>query len=435
MTHEAIQLLSEYLRINTTNPPGNEGEAAGFLEKVLIHDEASCKIYSSHAGRASLKAVLPGTGEKPPLILLNHMDVVPADPSEWSFDPFSGEIKDGFVHGRGALDMKGLGILELVAFLELKRKGVELCRDLIFLAVADEETGGAHGARFLTDNYLEDFAGGVVINEGGFGVKGILPTKTLHMISTAEKGPCWLKLSRAGLPGHGSMPHGQNALEELVKALNRLLTVDRPLEVAPVVGEYFKNMACEWDFLAPYVEDGNPDTLVRILTETGLAAMPQLGAMLKNTISLNLLRAGESGNVIPSKAVAQLDARLLPGQDADEFVGQVKEWLADDAVEVEKVMNFPATSSPLDHPDYLTIKDALQKRFPEDIVTPSLTAGTTDSRFFRAKGMEAYGVFPVTVPMEHLKMIHGIDEKISEENLVQGAEAFTDVVLALCKAG
>ena len=433
MTHEATQLLSEYIRINTTNPPGNESEAARFLENALEKEGISCQVYKSKTGRVSVKAVIPGSGEKKPLILLNHMDVVPADASEWSFDPFGGEIRDGFICGRGALDMKGIGIMELMAFLHVKRQGITPCRDLIFLAVAEEETGGSQGAGFLMENHLDDFRGAIVLNEGGYGVKGILPTKTLHMISTAEKGPCWLKLTRAGLPGHGSVPHGQNALEELVKALNRLLAAKRPMEITPVVGEYFKQMACEWDFLAPYVEDGNPATLERILNETGLVAMPQLGAMVQNTISLNVLRAGDSGNVIPSKVEAQLDIRLLPGQEPGDFIAKIQELLQDDSIEIEPVMVFPATESPMDHPDYLIIAETLKRCFPQEVVTPFLTTATTDSRFFRAKGMQAYGVCPIVVPMDDLKCIHGIDEKISVENLIRGTEVYTDMVLSLCK--
>ncbi|MBI9077765.1 MAG: M20/M25/M40 family metallo-hydrolase [Desulfatibacillum sp.] len=435
MTHEAIQILSEYIRINTTNPPGNESEAVRFLENILTKEGIPCKTYEAQPGRVSLRAVIRGTGEKPPLILLNHMDVVPADASEWSFDPFGGEIRDGFICGRGTLDMKGLGIMQLMTFLALHRQKVEPDRDVIFLAVADEEVGGAQGAEYLLENHPEDFPAGLVLNEGGFGVSGILPTKGLHMISTAEKGPCWLKLTRTGPPGHGSVPHGQNALEELVKALHRVVTTPRPITITPVVGEYFRALACEWDFLGPFVEDGNPATLERILRETGIIAMPQLAAMMQNTISLNVLQGGDRGNVIPSRAEAILDIRLLPGQEPGEFTEWIQGLLEDDAITVEPVTVFYANESPLDHPDYQTIADTLQRCFPDTVVAPSLTTGTTDSRFFREKGFRAYGVFPIMVPMDDLKTIHGIDEKISEENMIQGTEVYTDLVFSLCKAG
>ena len=212
MAHEAVELLSQYLQIDTTNPPGNEMRGVEFFARIFEKEGIVYKTYEACAGRGSIKAVIPGTGEKGAIILLNHIDVVPARTAEWSVHPFGGEIQDGFIHGRGALDMKGQGILELLAFLEVKRKGLTPCRDIIFLAVADEEAGAQNGVAYLLNNYADDFQADLVINEGGFGLNDLVPERPLFMISTAEKGVCRAKLTCSGPPGHGSMPHGDNAL-------------------------------------------------------------------------------------------------------------------------------------------------------------------------------------------------------------------------------
>jgi acetylornithine deacetylase/succinyl-diaminopimelate desuccinylase-like protein len=435
MNHEAVSLLSDYLKIDTSNPPGDVAAAADFLAGILAEAGIPTKLYEPKPGCVSLKAVLEGGNDKPPLLLLNHTDVVPANAAEWSFDPFGGEVREGFVHGRGALDMKGLGILELVAFLNLKRSGQRLCRDVVFMAVADEEVGGAHGAAYLLDTHPEDFEAGLVLNEGGLGVSGLLPDRPVHMISSAEKGPCWLKLTRTGQSGHGSMPHGQNALEQLVLALGRILPAENKVTVTPVVAEYFRRLGQEWTFLEPFLKDNRPETLVQIIEESGLLGMPEVAAMLKNTVSLNLLQAGVKTNVIPSLAEAHLDVRLLPGQDIDAFIDALRIRLADDKIQVVSMGAFPPNQSPMDHPDFELLADVLECHFPDAVVTPSLSTGTTDSRFFRQRGVPAYGFFPIVVPLADIKTIHGIDEKISLENVERGVGIYTEVVERLAGIG
>lgn len=435
MNHEAVSLLSDYLKIDTSNPPGDVAAAADFLSGILAEAGIPTKRYEPKAGCVSLRAVVEGGNDKPPLLLLNHMDVVPANAAEWSFDPFGGEVREGFVHGRGALDMKGLGILELVAFLNLKRSGQRLCRDVVFMAVADEEVGGANGAAYLLDTHPEDFEAGLVLNEGGLGVSGLLPERPVHMISSAEKGPCWLKLTRTGQPGHGSMPHGQNALEQLVLALGRILPAENRVTVTPVVAEYFRRLGQEWTFLEPFLKDNRSETLVQIIEDSGLLGMPEVAAMLRNTVSLNLLQAGEKTNVIPSLAEAHLDVRLLPGQDIEAFIDALRLRLADDKIQVVSMGAFPPNQSPMDHPDVELLAGVLGRHFPDAVVTPSLTTGTTDSRFFRERGVPAYGFFPIVVPLADIKTIHGIDEKISLENVERGAGIYTEVVERLAGVG
>jgi acetylornithine deacetylase/succinyl-diaminopimelate desuccinylase-like protein len=432
MKHEAVELPARYLKIDTTNPPGNEAKGVAFFAEILEKEEIAYKIYEASPGRSSIRAVIPGSGEKGAVILLNHIDVVPARADEWRVDPFSGAIEDGFIYGRGALDMKGQGILELLAFLEVKRKGLTPCRDLIFLAVADEEAGGTNGVRYLLNHHGKEFQADLVINEGGFGLGNLLPDRPLFMIATAEKGVCRVKLTRSGPAGHGSAPHGENALEKLVQGLSRLLEKDNPVIITPLIAEYFKQLATSWEFLKPYLQDGNPQTLIEILTQNGMLGIAQMAAMLKNTISVNLMQAGDKVNVIPSSAEAQLDVRILPGTDPATVIAAIKEHLADESIRVESTSASRASESSMDTQDFAIIKEVHLEHFPDALVVASLLFGASDSRFFREKGIPCYGVCPMLISLDDLDRVHGIDERISEENMIKGTEVFIDMVKRLC---
>jgi len=431
--HEAVDLLSQYLQIDTTNPPGNENKGVEFLAGVLEKEGLEYETFEASPERCSIKAVLPGTGEKGAVILLNHIDVVPARAEEWSVDPFGGAIKDGYIYGRGALDMKSLGILELLAFLEIKRQGLSPCRDIMFLAVADEENGGSQGAQYLLNTYPDEFRADLVINEGGFGVTGILADRPLFMIATAEKGICQVKLTRTGPSGHGSTPHDDNALEKMVAGLNRVLAKENPIIVTPLIAEYFKRLATEWDFLQPYLADGKVETLIEALTQSGMIEVPQMAAMLKNTVSLNRMRSGYKTNVIPSKAEAELDIRLLPGVQPDDVIADIKGLLADENIKVEVIKKARASESALDTEDFAIINDVYLEHFPDALTLASLLFGASDSRFFRSKGITCYGVCPLSINMQEFNRIHGVDERISEENMIRGTRIFTDIVKRLCR--
>jgi len=431
--HEAVDLLSQYLQIDTTNPPGNENKGVEFLAGVLEKEGLEYETFEASPERCSIKAVLPGTGEKGAVILLNHIDVVPARAEEWSVDPFGGAIKDGYIYGRGALDMKSLGILELLAFLEIKRQGLSPCRDIMFLAVADEENGGSQGAQYLLNTYPDEFQADLVINEGGFGVTGILADRPLFMIATAEKGICQVKLTRTGPSGHGSTPHDDNALEKMVAGLNRVLAKENPIIVTPLIAEYFKRLATEWDFLQPYLADGKVETLIEALTQSGMIEVPQMAAMLKNTVSLNRMRSGYKTNVIPSKAEAELDIRLLPGVQPDDVIADIKGLLADENIKVEVIKKARASESALDTEDFAIINDVYLEHFPDALTLASLLFGASDSRFFRSKGIACYGVCPLSINMQEFNRIHGVDERISEENMIRGTRIFTDIVKRLCR--
>ncbi len=430
MTHKCVELLSEYIKLDTTNPPGNEYLGADFFSRILKSHEIPFKTYQSKPGRASISAVIQGSGRKKPLIMLHHMDVVPASGDEWTFDPFGGEVIKGYICGRGTLDTKSLGIIQLLSLLDIKKRGIKLHRDLIFLATADEESGGDCGVEYLLREYPEDFQAGLVLNEGGYLIKD--SNSLVAMISPGEKGPCWLKLSRKGMPGHGSTPHSQNCLERMTKAVNRLLNYELPMKVTPIAAEYFKKLAQSWEMLKPYAEDGRDDTLIKIIKDNGLLAIPQISAMLRNTISLNMLKSGDRVNIIPSCAEALIDTRLLPGQDIPEWLSFIKNQLADDEIEIETVLGNEGNASDMYSESYNIMEKALLDHYPGAIVAPYLMTGTTDSRFFRKHNIPAYGICPVEVSLDDLRSIHGIDEKLSIDSLVKGTDVYTDIVRRLC---
>ncbi len=432
MLEEAISLLSEYLAINTSNPPGDERGAAGFFAKLFEREGISYRIYEPEHGRSSIRAVLPGSGESEPLILLHHMDVVPASPEKWGFDPFGGAVIDGHICGRGALDTKSLGIMELMALLSLKRSKIKLKRDLVFLATADEEADGNKGMKWLMRNHPDDFRAGLVINEGGCGYTDLLPAKPVIMISTAEKGVCWLRLTASGKPGHGSMPGPDDAPQRLIRALHRLAEWDIPYVITPVAAEFFRNLSQGLDILAPYRESRNTEILTALLESSGLSRDPMVNAMTRNTLSPNVLRAGEKTNVIPGVASAELDVRLLPGQEVEPFMAMLASRISDERIIVERITANSGNESSWETEEYTVIKNIFTRRFSDAIITPSLLTGGSDSQYFRERGITAYGVFPVMITVDDNSRIHGIDEKISLKNMTMGTEIMREIVTSLC---
>ncbi len=302
----------------------------------------------------------------------------------------------------------------------------------MFLAVADEESGGGRGAQYLLDNYADEFQADLVLNEGGFGIDNMFPNRPLLMIATAEKGVCQVKLTCTGPAGHGSTPHGDNALEKMVQALNRVLTEVNPLVVTPLIAEFIKQLGTEWEFLKPFLEDGKQETLIEVLTQSGMINVPQISAMLRNTFSLNRMRAGDKINVIPSSAEAEFDIRLLPGTNPDAVIAAIKKMLADDNIKVETVNKDWASESVTDTEEFSIIKNAYLDHFPGALTVASLLLGASDSRFFRNKGISCYGVCPMLISSEDLNRIHGIDERISVANMIKGTEVFGDIVKRLC---
>ncbi|MBN1691861.1 MAG: M20/M25/M40 family metallo-hydrolase [Dehalococcoidia bacterium] len=427
-----IDLLCRYIRLDTSNPPGNEHLATVFFEQMLKSEGIDCKTYEAKPGRTSIRAEIKGSGRKQPVIMLHHTDVIAANHDEWSFDPFGGEIIDGYICGRGALDTKSLGIMQLLAMIDIKNQNRTPDCDLIFLATADEESGASYGVDFLLHKYPDDFKAGLLLNEGSYVQSGAVREHLAVMISPGEKGACWLRLKRKGTPGHGSTPHSQNPLEKLTSAVKRLLDSKAEISITPIVRDYFRKIALAQDFLKPYADDGKDETLLQIVRDFSLLDNPHINAMLSNTISLNSLHAGTKINVIPSYAEAEIDTRVLPGQRVDEWVNHIKDQLADEDIQIEFITRGEGNASDYNTESYRLIEKTLEKHYPGSITTPYLMLGTTDSRFFRQKGIPSYGFCPAVVPVEHLKSLHGIDEKIGVDSMLKGTEVYSDIIGKLC---
>jgi acetylornithine deacetylase/succinyl-diaminopimelate desuccinylase-like protein len=423
-TREATELLSRYIAIDTSNPPGGEEAAARFLADVFRRDGVECQVYPVDEGRANLSARLPGSGEKRPLVLLNHTDVVPVDREFWDEDPFGGVVKDGAIWGRGALDMKCMGIMELMTLLLLHRQSVPLRRDLVFMAAADEEMGSAAGVEWLHENHPELFEAEYVLNEGGYGNREMFgvrrPTFTC---SVGEKGPLWLRLIAEGPPGHSSVPHADNCLDRLVRALYKVQSWERPLTLLPEVRVMFERLREAAIFKADLSEEGVSELA---------ADAPFLKALLTDTVSVTMMNAGKKSNVIPSIAEANLDCRLLPGHDPDEFIDQVRRVIDDPQVEVQQAFESHTPTSPVDTELFRTIEEVVAEQVPEAIVLPSIGTGFTDSRIFRRRGVVAYGLIPCLLEPAELATIHGNNERISIESLRLGTEILFEVVRRMC---
>jgi len=422
--------------IDTTNPPGNEIAGARFLADLLANDGIASEVVEAAPGRANLRARLAGDGSLGALVLHHHIDVVYADRRYWSVDPFGGVIKDGYLYGRGALDMKSTGILQLAALLALKRARTPLKRDLIFLATADEEAGSAYGARFVAQQRRQWLAGAEYALSELAGIEHNASYRApLGVIVISEKTGLPLKLTARGEPGHGSMPWPDTAPHRLVRALDRLLTAERATRVLPEVQEYFRRVA---EVLPPREGEGYDD-LERSLRDPAFRARflsdRYRAATVRTTFAVNMLRGSEKLNVIPPEAIADIDCRMLAGDDPQEILAWVRGVIADDRIEVTTVREPKLPNmSPPDTELYKALADAMRTRAPGAVVAPAIMVGFTDNWVFRGLGLHGYGWSPFVLDEDGFMRIHGNDERISLDNVRAGARAYTELLLTVAGA-
>jgi acetylornithine deacetylase/succinyl-diaminopimelate desuccinylase-like protein len=427
---QAAQLLSDYIQVNTTNPPGNEARGAAFLRDILAREGIEATVWESAPGRSNLVARWKGTGSRRPVILLNHIDVVPASREYWSVDPYAGTIKDGYVWGRGALDMKGMAVAQLMALLTLKRQGARLERDILFVATSDEEAGGALGAGDVVKSRFDLVSDAeFVINEGGDTALDDDGQLLYYGIVTAEKAPFWLNVVARGGPGHGSQPRPGTAPNRLVRALERIRTWQTPIKVLPVVERYFRDLAAQ----APAAMRplyANIRAAVRDSTSLArITAHPYHNAILRNTISITGLTGSNKTNVIPPEARAELDVRLLPGEDPQTFLAELRRVVADDSVEITpQGIGWPPTGSPADAEPFRVMQRVIQRTTPGAVVTTYMPSGFTDCHFFQEKGIACYGLDPFKLREADNRGVHGNDERVSIENLRFGTKLLYDIL-------
>jgi acetylornithine deacetylase/succinyl-diaminopimelate desuccinylase-like protein len=429
----ALERLKGYIEVDTTNPPGNESRGVAFLARILEAHGIAYETAESAPGRGNLWARLPG-GEEPALLLLHHIDVVPASPDSWKTDPLRGVERNGFIHGRGTLDTKGLGIMHLEAFLALHRSGAPLRRDVVFMATADEEAGGAYGVGWLVENRPDLFRDvGFVLNEGGMSLER--GEKVEVSIEVAEKVPIWLRLSARGVAGHGSVPLQGSAPVRLVAALQRIQ--EKPFEpriLSPVRAVFEAAAVSADEPWASRFRDIDRAIADPAFLERLHAQRPMLHALTRNTCSLTVLSGSSKVNVVPPRAHAELDCRMLPDQDADAFVAALRERIADDGIESEPLVAFSAASSSPDTDLFRLLERITRAYFPQAIVFPGVATGFTDSHFFRDLGITSYGYLPAAIPEGDTTGAHGDDERISVEEFHRGVQAMTEIVTRFATA-
>ncbi|HUQ46359.1 MAG TPA: M20/M25/M40 family metallo-hydrolase [Gemmatimonadaceae bacterium] len=429
---EAVEVLRQYLRINSVNPPGNELETARFLKAFLDKEGIEATILDTAelgAGRANLYARLKGNGRKRAIALVQHMDVVPVTPAYWSMPPFSGDVKDGFVYGRGALDMKGQGVAHLMALVALKRSGVPLTRDIVFVANADEELNSTGGIVFVEKHadLLKDVE--YLFTEGGANVyrSGKLE---YYSVGVAEKRTFWQKLTVKGTPSHGSRPTRANPVPRLVAALDRIAKYETPLHVTPGVEKFFHDISRNYSGRrSAWLFDVKKALANRQAREWILSDV-YWNAILRNTISLTGLTGSNKTNVIPAEASAELDVRLLPDQDPEVMLATLKRIVADTAVHFQTLLQpKPPFESPVNTDLFRAVERAAKERDPNGFVTSSMMTGATDRPSYRRLGIIAYGLDPFRVESaDEQRGVHGNDERLSVENVGFGVRFLYDIL-------
>jgi acetylornithine deacetylase/succinyl-diaminopimelate desuccinylase-like protein len=426
---QATDLLRQYFRIDTSNPPGNEKRAADFFCALFAKEGIECQIFDIAPGRANAYARLKGDGSKRPLILLNHMDVVIADPKLWTVPPFSAEVRNGAIYGRGAQDMKSEGMLQAMVMIALKREKVALSRDVIFLGVADEELGTL-GTEWMLKNKRELVADAeFLINEGGENLleeNGALP---FWGVDVAEKAPFWLRLTAHGKAGHGSVPRADSAPNRLARALARVVDYETPLKVTPLSQQTLCDIA-RVEFPTEKERFCNLETSLRDPAfRKRVSENPDWAFMLRNTISLTVLKGGPQTNVIPAEAFAELDIRLLPGEEPQKILEEIKRVVADDTITVESIATVrKPNESPVDTALWSTFTEVVGKYFPNTIVSPRLTSGYTENQIYRQLGIHSYGFCPFVSTREESETPHGTDERILVNEYQAGLRVLFDVV-------
>jgi acetylornithine deacetylase/succinyl-diaminopimelate desuccinylase-like protein len=442
---ECVEHLRALIRIPSVNPPGSPDGAAG---RDSIGGETAAARYCASVlegqgipsevieidGRGSCFARLPAgsASTEPPLILLSHLDVVPVDAEAWSRDPFGGELVDGVIWGRGAVDMKDMVAMELGVMLELRRRGVELRRDVIFAAVADEEAGGANGAQALVDRRPDlfrsesGFAAAALNEVGGYSMT--LDGRRYYAIGVAEKGIIWTRLRTTGTPGHGSMPHPDNAAIKLARAVAEIAGEEQAARLIPVVERSFAALGLTE---VARLAESDPDAACAALSAavSDPVLRDSFDAMLRDTVTPNVLHAGKKVNVIPGSGEAEIDVRTLPGTDQEALLAHLQEIVGDHGV-VEAVVSLPAVEWPGDAEIVTLMREALAAADPAAAAAPMMITPGTDAKALARLGIPCYGFAPLRLDadMPFLSLFHGHDERVPVSAIAFGLPVLYQVV-------
>jgi acetylornithine deacetylase/succinyl-diaminopimelate desuccinylase-like protein len=413
---EAANFLKDLIRIDTTDPPGNESKVANYIQGVLQREGIDSELLETDPGRASIVARLKGDGSKRPLLIMGHEDVVPVDRSHWTVEPFAAIEKNGYIYGRGAHDDKAMVAANLEVFIQLKRMKIPLKRDVIFLAEASEETSSTAGMDTIVKKYWDKIDCEFALNEGGGSLVENGAIKYMG-VATAEKMPRGATLEASGSSGHGSVPRVDNAVIHLAAAVAKAGTWETPSRLNETTTEFFKRLAT----ISPPEEAAWYRNVLDPRVQAELRVKkPQYYSMLRTSVVPTILKAGYKSNVIPPTAEATLDIRALPDEDLPKFRQMLTDVVNDPQVKVvaeNDALNMPAApASKLGTEMFAALERAQKQVAPQSITLPIMTTGATDSSFLRVKGVQAYGI-GVPATEEEGRTVHGNDERTEIKQL------------------
>lgn len=436
---EAVDHLQALIRIDSVNPPGNEIGVARYLNDVLKGAGIRSEIEESAPGRAMVCARISGDGSKRPLLLLAHTDVVGVERDKWTTNPFAAEVLDGYIYGRGAIDDKGMLASNLQAMLVMQRAlnaGATLSRDLVFLATCDEEAGGRHGIEWVMKHRPDWLDAEYALNEGGR-IRSVDGAVLYCAIQCAEKVPHNVTVKAVGEGGHASMPHDENAILRLARALSVVGAHKEPVRLSEVTRGYLKDVSERWPDAhvgAAMRDVTSDDPGVHARAEAVLAGVPSLDAQLRNTVAVTTVNGGTRSNVLPTEATANLNVRMLPGFSVDDLCARLTRAINDPMVDISvRSSGRIAPATPVNSEMFHAIVDVVGGLAPGAPCVPSLSAGATDSAALRLHGIHCYGVLPFPMPQEDEDRMHGHDERLSVDALSFGIAFTCEVVMRMCR--
>ncbi len=429
---EAKDALKKYIQINTVNPPGNVDEAVAFLESILQKENIEYKIYSCSSGKKAIAGFIRGE-KKDSLLLLNHMDVVPADQDKWEFDAFSGEERNGCIEGRGALDMKGLGVAQLMAMIFYKRQSVVPKKTVVFLAVPDEEIGGKEGAKYIVDNYWEDLNPVGVLDEGGFGTRDINEKFPVFFVACGQKKGIWLQIKAHGKAGHASQPSLDNPNDILIKALHKIITHpecpagdkilwDTIIKVSKLRGGAYYLIAKLYKI-----------KFIRSCIGKYLHKIKFFNAIIRNTETISVINSGIKVNVIPEEAEALIDCRILPKTDYHEVIRRLEKLADDERIEFNVIKEMEQSDiSDSQSALFKAVQKSICSYYKNAKVLPYITPVGTDAKYFREKKVDSYGIYPIVISQAELESFHGNNEKVPVREYKKCCEILIDIIDKYC---
>lgn len=427
-----VEILQDLIRFDTTNPPGNEAACVRYVDGLLSDAGIPTQLFSLNPDRPNLIARLEGAGNAPPLLLHGHVDVVTTLNQQWQVPPFEGQVLDGYVWGRGALDMKGGVAMMLSALLRARSEGVVPSGDIILAVLSDEENGSDYGAKYLVEHHPELFEGvRYAIGEGG-GVARYVDGRRFYPVMVAEKQICWLKLTVKGPGGHASRPMRGGTMAKLGQLLISLDQSRLPVHITPVAKQMLETMAeaLPTETGAALARLVDPFATDAVLDEMGVRGY-FFDPMLHNTVNATIVHGGHKTNVIPSEVVVEMDGRLLPGFSADDMIAELRGVIGNE-VDIE-VMRYDESTHRPDLGLFDTLAGILSEADADGTPVPFLLFAVTDGRFFAQLGIQPYGFLPMNVPEQpdFTRLVHAADERVPLESVEFGANALFNLIQRL----